>query len=97
MEGQFSNGIPANNAFFRVRYPNGEVYEGNINRNKRHGFGKYYYNNGDIYDGGWERNKKSGKGRFYVKSLRAEINGDFEDDEIVKGNLKDRMNNVYTP
>lgn len=89
IEGNFLNNKPTPNGNFKIKYPNGEVYEGLVSKNKRHGFGKYYYNNGDVYEGNWEKNKKSGKGTFYAHSIKAELSGDFVNDEIVKGKLRD--------
>lgn len=44
LEGHFKDGIPDSNGNCRIRYSNGDAYEGSISHSKRHGKGKLYYN-----------------------------------------------------
>lgn len=47
-----------------MTYPDGTVYNGEWEENKRHGQGVYTYKNGDFYDGSWKEGHKHGKGRY---------------------------------
>ena len=49
---------------FRRNYTNGDVYEGDLDSEKMHGYGKYTWRDGDFYEGEWLNGKKSGKGVF---------------------------------
>ena len=60
IEGPFINYKPDSSGNFKVRYPNGEVYEGSMSNLKRNGKGKNYYINGDWYEGDWLSNKRVG-------------------------------------
>lgn len=42
------------NGDFRIIYPNGDLYKGGFEKNKRTGYGKYFYNNGEMVTGTWE-------------------------------------------
>lgn len=43
-------------------YANGDTYEGELLRGKKHGFGRYVYADGSVYVGTFERDKQKGKG-----------------------------------
>ena len=43
-------------------YPNGDIYTGPLNNNKRDGFGTMKYSNGNFYKGNWKNDYKDGKG-----------------------------------
>ena len=52
-------------------YPNGDLYDGEWNNDKRDGKGKGIfivglcnYNNGDKYNGYWVSDKRKGKGKY---------------------------------
>lgn len=34
-----------------VRYPNGNLYEGQLDKKKKHGYGKYTWKDGTSYEG----------------------------------------------
>jgi len=34
-------------------YPNGDFFDGLLNKGIKHGFGRYIWENGDIYEGNW--------------------------------------------
>ena len=61
-----------------VLQANGFKYEGQYDKDKKHGKGKYTYPNGDIYQGQWTEGVRNGKGTYkykedggvYVRSLR---------------------------
>lgn len=95
-EGTFKDGKLDTQGFVRIRYPNGNVYEGYLQSNKKNGKGKLYYSNGDVYEGEWVNNKREGSGNFYIKSEDTTIEGHFNNDEIVRGKLIDKAGNVYT-
>lgn len=48
----------------RLRYADGEVYEGEFKANLYHGKGKLEYANGDVYEGDFVSAKQSGKGTY---------------------------------
>jgi len=75
---------------FKVRYPNGDVYEGNMLNRKKNGKGKLYYINGDVYEGEWVNDKREGKGKFYIKSEDSHIDGHFQNDEVQYGKMLDK-------
>lgn len=60
IDGQFKEGKPDINGNFKIRYSNGDVYEGHISNKRRNGRGKFYYSNGDSYEGDWLNNKREG-------------------------------------
>ena len=39
-------------------------YEGEFQKDRFWGYGKYIWNDGDIYEGGFKNNKKEGKGKL---------------------------------
>ena len=68
IEGPFKDGQPDSQGNFKIRYGNGDVYEGGMLNRKKSGKGKLYYSNGDLYEGEFIYDKKEGKGKFYIKS-----------------------------
>ena len=53
-----------NNGWTVIKYQNGDIYEGNMRRNKFHGRGKFTYLNGMYYDGYWKHGFEHGLGSF---------------------------------
>ncbi len=47
----------------KIIYPNGDVYEGKLQKGKRHGEGKMTYVNGNVYECVWKDDKKHGTGK----------------------------------
>ena len=47
-----------------VAYKNGDAYIGQMDDNKKHGYGKVIFSNGTIFEGSFERNKAYGRGRM---------------------------------
>eukprot|EP00347_Sterkiella_histriomuscorum_P005372 403356865 len=96
IEGSFKDGKPDHQqGNFKIRYENGDVYEGNMLAKKKSGKGKLYYINGDIYEGEWLLDKREGKGKFYIKSEDIQIDGQFVNDEVQSGKMIDKIGNVY--
>ncbi|XP_037092653.1 MORN repeat-containing protein 3-like isoform X3 [Pollicipes pollicipes] len=43
-------------------YPDGESYEGEWRRDRRHGWGRMFYKDGSLYEGGWSLGVREGRG-----------------------------------
>lgn len=50
--------------FYRLIYPNGEVYEGLFCDELFHGVGMYKYKDGSVYEGQWHRGNRFGHGHM---------------------------------
>jgi len=51
-----------------IRYPNGDIYEGEVFDGVFEGRGKYYYRDSElIYEGCWHRGVEEGKGTYIYK------------------------------
>lgn len=96
IEGIFNDGKLDSSGSFKIRYANGDIYEGQIENHKMAGKGKFYHINGDIYEGDWVNDKRDGKGKFYVKSDDIMIEGEFTNNEIISGKITDKEGNVFT-
>jgi hypothetical protein len=46
----------------KIKYLNGDIYEGYLENGKKQGYGKMIYSYGDIYDGYWKNDNKHGNG-----------------------------------
>jgi hypothetical protein len=62
------------------RYPNGDVYEGEWDNDKKHGLGEYIYSDGSVYRGEWKEDMKHGTGTLIGSGH--EFEGDWENDEL---------------
>jgi hypothetical protein len=51
-------------SFYRLIYPNGEVYEGLFCDELFHGVGMYTYKDGSVYEGQWHRGNRFGHGHM---------------------------------
>ena len=49
-----------------LKYPNGEIYEGEWSENKMHGKGVYTYKDGRIYQGDFVNDKPHGYGKLIL-------------------------------
>ena len=96
IEGMFKDGQLDGQGMAKIRYVNGDIYEGGVANSKRHGRGKLYYQNGDYYEGDWAANKKEGKGKFYIKAEDLTIEGTFLNDEMHQGRMIDKVGNIYS-
>lgn len=52
----------------KIRFANGDVYEGDVQDDLPHGKGKYVTAEGDVYEGDFEKGKRHGQGKFVWKS-----------------------------
>ena len=50
------------NKITTVTYENGDIYEGRLMNNERHGAGKMLFSNGNVYEGQWLRGLRHGLG-----------------------------------
>ena len=57
-----------NNKIIAIGNNNGDRYEGQFEKNKYCGRGKYFYHNGDYFDGYWLNDKKNGEGTYFYKN-----------------------------
>ncbi len=70
-----------------MEYPNGDIYKGDWNDNKKDGKGEMLYKNGNKYKGAWKNNMKHGEG-FMKYSNGQTYNGFWKNDfydEIFSG------------
>ncbi|RYH31300.1 hypothetical protein EON65_02955 [archaeon] len=50
--------------YYRVKFPNGEVYEGMFVDETFHGVGLYKFSDGSVYEGQWHRGSRFGHGQL---------------------------------
>ena len=64
--------VIVNNIFMKGKYKyfNGDLYEGDISNNKKHGFDKMIYSNGDEFNGKQVNNSREGEGIIKLKKLQ---------------------------
>jgi len=67
----------------KIKYPNGDYYEGKCKKKQPHGLGVMKYANGTTYEGEWVMGKRSGNGTFH--SSDGTYTGRWEDDVFVEG------------
>ncbi len=60
-----------------VRYPNGDIYKGQIKNGLREGLGTCYFYNKDMYEGIWKNDKMECVGK-YVFADKSFYSGDFK-------------------
>ena len=51
-----------------IRYPNGDIYRGQLEQGEPFGYGDFTSKNGDVYEGEWRAGLKHGFGRFVSQS-----------------------------
>jgi len=61
-----------------ITYLNGDTYEGQLEHNQRHGYGKFVSNDGYIYQGEWLNGSMHGAGTIYYDNGDI-FNGQFKD------------------
>lgn len=61
-----------------ITYLNGDTYEGQLEHNQRHGYGKFVSNDGYIYQGEWLNDSMHGSGTMYYDTGDI-YNGRFQD------------------
>lgn len=60
------------NGYCEIEFDNGDVYKGNISRNKKDGYGELLFSNGDKYYGSFINDEMTGKGTIITSSYRYE-------------------------
>jgi hypothetical protein len=71
-----------------IRYPNGDIYNGEIESDKKNGIGKMIFANGNIFEGTWENDSMK-----YGKMIYIESDNDVYEGEVV--NNKCHGNGIY--
>ena len=94
--GQFHEG-QLRDTSIQQKFANGDLYAGGHKSGVKYGMGQYCQKETAItYDGEWLNNEKHGKGEIiYNNEKGAKFNGNFEDDEIVSGEYKDPLGNIF--
>ena len=93
-------GCPPNEAvkvsgYGKYTLPNGDIYEGDWNGDKRTGKGKMTYISGQIYEGDWKDDKRVGRGKLTLPNGQI-YEGDWKDDKRNgQGKLTWPRNQVY--
>lgn len=80
----------------RVRYRNGEIYEGGWKSDMREGKGIHFYLSGDIYEGIWHKDKRQGIGKIIFRDQMV-YSGEFNQDRAEgRGKYIDRKRNFFS-
>ena len=67
-----------------ITYLNGDTYEGQLEHNQRHGFGKFVSNDGYIYQGEWINGSMHGAGTIYYDNGDI-FSGQFQNNSKIHG------------
>jgi hypothetical protein len=54
----------------KLIFPNGDVYEGEFEKDLPHGEGKYIFSNGSVYEGEFAKGHLHGHGQFHFPEVR---------------------------
>ncbi len=93
-EGNYRDGLRT--GYGRMKYPNGDLYEGEWFENKMQGEGTYSYKkSGDIYSGAWRLGKKHGQGRYEYGADSSMLVGTWESGTITTGAWELKGAGVY--
>ena len=68
------------NGYGKLKFFNGDFYEGNFLNGYRSGTGMYQYSNGDTYEGSFKNGCKDGKGVYHYKDSGAVYQGSYVND-----------------
>ena len=60
-----------------IFYKNGDKYEGELRKYKKHGRGKITYKNGDTFVGSFKDDNRKGQGKLHAKDGTFQIEGDW--------------------
>lgn len=89
-ESESKNDI-TNNHLKKISYLNGDVYEGEVIGETRHGKGKYFFANGEVYEGDFLNGSRNGKGK-YIWNNGETYEGDFLFNKITGKGIFTRKN-----
>lgn len=93
-EGGYKDGLK--HGYGRMKYPNGDLYEGEWVENKMHGEGTYTYKKAnDIYSGAWQDGLKHGEGTYEFGADSSLMVGQWEKGELKHGKWVLRGAGVY--
>jgi hypothetical protein len=70
------------------KYKEGDQYDGEFKKGKRHGQGKYIFLDGSYQEGEWENNKLEGDAIYYNAENKTLIEGKFKNNTLSDGNVK---------
>jgi hypothetical protein len=74
----------------KLKWPNGDVYEGDFVNGDRTGKGKYTWSNGDVYEGDFVKGDRTGKGNFTY------TDGDVYEGDYVNGDQTGKGKYTFT-
>ena len=63
-----------------MEYKCGDVYEGQFNKDRKHGMGTQYYANGDCFVGFFINDRREGLGTMYWLSRAKKYEGEWQED-----------------
>ena len=84
-EGEFTrekNGQTRHNNFGRLKFKNGDLYEGEISNGFMEGYGTFYFRDGKMYEGMIKNNKPEGIGKFWICK---KDKGSYYEGELLEG------------
>lgn len=91
------NQIP--NGEGRMRYKNGDVYEGNWVNGQRSGFGRWIHEQwgsyNDVYEGNWENDMKNGQGTMTYSDRQKYVGNWENDNKSGQGTITYPYGNMY--
>ncbi len=77
----YSEDLGKKDGFGKMKYENGNVYEGEWKDGKRHGKGEIILVNGGSYEGEWKDDKRNGQGKMLYKD-GSSYEGEWKDDKL---------------
>lgn len=79
----------------KMKYANGEYFEGSFLDNERSGEGRMFWPNGDFYDGEWENDNIEGSGKMTYSNGDIYIGDWIENEKWLKGKMNYTNGDVY--
>jgi hypothetical protein len=71
-----------------MEYKCGDVYEGQFNKDRKHGMGTQYFANGDCFVGFFINDKREGLGTMYWLSRAKKYEGEWQSDRPCVGSIR---------